>query len=92
MKIFKIVFIVIWIFITFGLVIYSQTLKNVALKKERVAKEYLEMNKNMINTLDEYYENMVLLQNDSAQTIDIDSLFKSSFFLTKYKEQINNNR
>jgi len=92
MKVLKIVFIIIWAFITLGLIVYSQMLKTEALKQEIISKEYLEMNKNMINTLDEYYENMILLRNDSLNTVDIDSLFENSIFLNKYNEQINNNR
>ncbi len=99
MKVLKIILLLIWAFLTFGLFLYSQTLKTAATRNHRLYEIAMEDNKKMSLTLDEYnikmskildeyYENMVLLRNDNSKTLDIESIFENSFFLTKYEEKV----
>jgi len=91
MKVLKIVLLVVWAFITFGLIIYSQSLRADAMRKDILYKQTREISNEMSKGLDEYYENMKLLRNDSLNIVDIDSLFDNSYFLTNYEKLINKN-
>jgi len=60
-------------------------LKTEVLRKEAYYKEWREVSKGLSSSLDEYYENMVLLRNDTLNFVDIDSLFENSSFLKGYE-------
>jgi len=90
MNITKKILIIIWAILTVGLIIYSQAMKAEAERKSVFYNEALEVMKDMSETHVEYYENMLLLRNDTLNKIDIDSLFENSFFLQAYEEKSNN--
>ncbi len=88
MKALKIILLIIWAFLTIGLTMYSQMLKVEAECQRLISNETYEMLTELTKGLTEYYENMNLLRNDSLNKVDIDSLFESSLYLTKYEEKI----
>ena len=88
MKILKKILVVVWAILTLGLVIYSQQLHIANEHQQFLYDETVELLDDMASGFSEYYENMVLLRNDSLNVVDIDSLFENSFFLREYEKEM----
>ena len=84
MKVFKTGLIVIWGFLTFGLFLYSRQQGLIIRKQEITILNMIKSEKKYPEILDEYYNNFMLIKNDSINKINIDSLYKNSIFLDSY--------
>ena len=91
MKILKKILIIIWAILTLGLIIYSQQLNVERKFRERQYQKEHEMLKFARDINIEYYKNFLLLRNDTLNHVDIDSLFDSSEYLTRYHEKAKSN-
>ena len=86
MKIFKTVLIVIWGFLTFGLFLYSRQQGLIIKKQEITILSMIKGENKYPEILAEYYNNFMLIRNDSLNKINIDSLYKNSIFLDSYNK------
>lgn len=84
MKIIKISLLIIWGFVTIGLLTLSLVQRQDALNYKYKLEEVCKKDHgNCSKILNEYSRNMQLLKNDSLKKIDIDSLYRNSEFLNK---------
>ncbi len=91
MKILKKILIVIWSVLTLGLIIYNQQIRVYGKYQKRQIQKEQKMLEFARDINIEYYKNFILLKNDTLNQVEIDSLFESSEYLTKYHEKAKSN-
>ena len=89
MKTFKIILLVIWGIITICLLLYARQQKSYGEFYKRLVEKTVKGQKEYPEIVAEYYNNFMLIKNDTLNNINIDSLYENSIFLPEYHKAYN---
>ncbi|NOZ46111.1 MAG: hypothetical protein GXO79_04935 [Chlorobi bacterium] len=84
-KAFRIIYLTICGLLSIGFLLWAVIQSQEAEKQKLMNQEWIKINKELLNNMDEYYNNMILLRNDSLHKIDIDSIFENSICLKDFE-------